>query len=171
MRTAHIVGAGVAGLSAAERLIAGGWIARGGAMTLYDQAPRAGGRCRSWVDKALGCEIDNGNHLLLACNPTTLGVIKAHGPADALAGPDDARFDFADLRDGAVWSLRPNRGPVPWWIFAPGRRTAGAGAIAHLGGAKLLFARRGAVAADCFDTDGPLYERLWRPLCEAVMNA
>jgi len=171
VNAAHIVGAGVAGLAAADTLIESGWIAQGGAITLYDQAPRAGGRCRSWVDKALGCEIDNGNHLLLACNPTTLGLIAKHGPADALAGPETARFDFADLRDGTVWSLRPNAGPFPWWIFAPRRRTPGGGALAHLAGAKLLFAGADAVAADCFPVDAPLYERLWRPLCEAVMNA
>ena len=37
----------------------------GGAVVLYEAAPHAGGRCRSFFDAELGVRIDNGNHLLL----------------------------------------------------------------------------------------------------------
>ncbi|MBC6417064.1 MAG: FAD-dependent oxidoreductase, partial [Rhodospirillales bacterium] len=46
---AHVVGAGLAGLSAALRLAE-----RGYAVQLYEAAPQAGGRCRSYFDKGLG---------------------------------------------------------------------------------------------------------------------
>jgi len=69
-RTIHVVGAGLAGLAAAVRLAAEGRDVR-----LYEAAPHAGGRCRSYFDAELGCRIDNGNHLLLAGNHRTLDYL------------------------------------------------------------------------------------------------
>src|SRR5262245_47213671 len=57
----HIIGAGMAGLAAAVRLRH-----LGSQLTVYEAAPRAGGRCRSYMDPQLGVVIDNGNHLLLS---------------------------------------------------------------------------------------------------------
>ncbi|WP_423787483.1 NAD(P)-binding protein, partial [Klebsiella pneumoniae] len=52
---AHVIGAGLAGLSAAIEL------ARGGAkVRLSDSARRAGGRCRSYHDATIDRLIDNG---------------------------------------------------------------------------------------------------------------
>ena len=62
-RYIHIVGAGMAGLSAALQLSLAGE-----KVVLYDAAPFAGGRCRSFIDRELGCVIDNGNHLVLSGN-------------------------------------------------------------------------------------------------------
>jgi uncharacterized protein with NAD-binding domain and iron-sulfur cluster len=59
-RMFHVVGAGLAGLSAAVALAE-----KGAAVTLYEAAPQAGGRCRSYFDPTLGQIIDNGNHLVL----------------------------------------------------------------------------------------------------------
>src|SRR6202011_2198000 len=63
----HIVGAGLAGLAAAARLIA-----EGRDIALYESSQHAGGRCRSYLDAELGIRIDNGNHLLLAGNTAAL---------------------------------------------------------------------------------------------------
>ena len=66
----HIVGAGLAGLSAAVRLVG-----QGQRVVLHEAAPHAGGRCRSYFDSELGCRIDNGNHLLLSANVTALDYL------------------------------------------------------------------------------------------------
>ena len=162
----HVIGAGVAGLAAAHG------VARAGRrVIIHEQSPLPGGRCRSWRDATLDRVIDNGNHLLMRANPAALNFLDEIGADKPLAGPGEARFDFADLRDGATWSLRPNRGPVPWWVLSKARRTPGAGARAHLEGLRLMRAGADATVADCFDVQAPLYERLWRPLCEGVMNA
>ena len=58
--TTHIIGAGLAGLSAAVRLAG-----QGRRVALYEAAGQAGGRCRSYYDAGFGAVIDNGNHLLL----------------------------------------------------------------------------------------------------------
>jgi phytoene dehydrogenase-like protein len=63
MAKAYVIGAGLAGLSAATILAS-----RGAAVTVIETAPQAGGRCRSYFDPAFGGVIDNGNHLVLSGN-------------------------------------------------------------------------------------------------------
>ena len=55
----HVIGAGIAGLSAAIRLVE-----VGRKVIVHEAASSAGGRCRSYPDPTLGLVIDNGNHLL-----------------------------------------------------------------------------------------------------------
>ena len=62
--TVHIIGAGIAGLSAAVRLVDAGTT-----VIVHEAASFARGRCRSYPDRTLGLVIDNGNHLLLSGNP------------------------------------------------------------------------------------------------------
>ena len=59
----HVIGAGIAGLSAAMRLVEAGR-----KVIVHEAASVAGGRCRSYHDPTLGLVIDNGNHLLLSGN-------------------------------------------------------------------------------------------------------
>ena len=59
VRTVHIIGAGLAGLSAAIKLAS-----RGEQVVVHEATALAGGRCRSYHDASIGMTIDNGNHLL-----------------------------------------------------------------------------------------------------------
>ena len=61
--TVHVIGGGLAGLSAAIA-VAG----RGERVILSEAARHAGGRCRSYHDGLLDMTIDNGNHLVLSGN-------------------------------------------------------------------------------------------------------
>jgi hydroxysqualene dehydroxylase len=117
---AYVIGAGLAGLSAALLLTATGC-----KVTLFEAAPSAGGRCRSYFDRSLGLTIDNGNHLLLSGNHAAISYLQEIGSADALGGPAEPVFPFIDLRRGECWTLRINSGRFPWWVFAPGRRVPG----------------------------------------------
>jgi squalene-associated FAD-dependent desaturase len=164
-RRVHIVGAGLAGLSCAVELAASSTH-----VTLYEAAGHAGGRCRSWHDRVLDRTIDNGNHLLLSGNSAAMDYLRKTGAGDALDGPPVAVLPFHDLATGEGWALRPNDGRLPWWLFAPSRRVAGAGAAAHLRGlAALARAPAEATVADALGRN-PLYRRLWEPLAVAVMN-
>ena len=58
--TVHIIGAGLAGLSAAVRLTG----ARR-TVAIHEATAHAGGRCRSYYDQSTDMVIDNGVHLLL----------------------------------------------------------------------------------------------------------
>ena len=119
-RTVHIIGAGLAGLSAALKLN------RSGERVIVHEATAfAGGRCRSYHDASLGMTIDNGNHLLLSGNRAALDYLREVGAADRLIGPVAAEFQFIDLGSRERWTLRFNDGRLPWWIFDPGRRAPG----------------------------------------------
>src|SRR5439155_12397866 len=115
--TTHVVGAGLAGLAAAVELAAAGRRVK-----LYEAGRHAGGRCRSYFDAELGCRIDNGNHLLLAGNKTALRYLARIDALGTLEGPREAVFAFIDIGTGECWTLRPNRGVVPWWIANAKRR-------------------------------------------------
>ena len=166
MPVVHVVGAGLAGLAAAVRLVQ-----RGRQVALYEAAQQAGGRCRSFFDRALGRVIDNGNHLLVSGNRSALAYLDAIGASDGLIGPADASFPFLDLSTGERWVVRPNAGPLPYWVLMPSRRVRGArlGAyLAALGGCGAPTRQQ--TIADCLRTDDVLWRRFWSPLATAVLN-
>ena len=160
----HVVGAGVAGLSAATRLAEAGR-----QVVVHEAARAAGGRCRSYFDPSLGMTIDNGNHLLLSGNRAALDYLERIG-APGLDGPREATFDFADLKSGERWRLRPNAGRVPWWLFDRSRRPPGARLGDFLAPVGLFFAPARATIGEAMRCEGALYQRLWRPVLLAGLN-
>ncbi len=162
--TVHVVGAGMAGLSAALALLDAGQ-----AVTVYEAGPAAGGRCRSYHDKELGCRIDNGNHLWLSGNGAITGFLRRIGSEGTQAGPQEAMFPFHDLPSGRSWTVRPNAGPVPWWVFAPGRRVPGARLREYAGLLRLLRAGAEDTVAAVMPP-GALNDRLMEPLVIAALN-
>src|SRR6185437_10204939 len=114
MSRVHVIGAGLAGLSAAVTATAAGH-----AVSLYEATAAGGGRCRSYFDTELGMRLDNGNHLLLSGNGSTFAYVDAIGARDRFTGPRDPIFPFKDLTTGRKWTLRPNRGRLPWWVLFP----------------------------------------------------
>ncbi|MCS6986049.1 MAG: hydroxysqualene dehydroxylase HpnE [Sphingomonadaceae bacterium] len=164
--TVHVVGAGLAGLSAALRLAAAGR-----RVVVHEAALQAGGRCRSFHDSRLGCRIDNGNHLVLSGNRSTLAYRALAGAApDTLVSLPEAAFPFVDLRCGTRWTVRINDGPVPFWALVPSRRPAGVGLGAMLAAARILRAKPGQTVADAVGARGTARERFWAPMSYAVMN-
>jgi len=164
-RRVHVVGAGLAGLSASLRLAEAGV-----AVVLHEAAPQAGGRCRSYFDATLGCRIDNGNHLLIAGNHAAMDYLRRSNAADTLTGPAAATYAFLDLADGARWTVRPNAGRLPWWLFRPARRVPGTRARDYLTGLRLATARPDDVVTDRLDRGTRIFRRLWQPLAVAALN-
>ncbi|WP_407527152.1 hydroxysqualene dehydroxylase HpnE [Methylobacterium oryzisoli] len=163
----HVVGAGLAGLSAAVRLVEAGR-----RVIVHEAAKQAGGRCRSYFDPALGLTIDNGNHLLLSGNRDALDFLAAVGaPADVLTGPAEAAFPFADLATGERWTLRPNAGRLPWWVLDARRRVPGSRARDYLAPLGLFRAGgRAATIGESMACEGLLWQRLWHPVLLAALN-
>ncbi len=163
--TVHIIGAGLAGLSAAVRLTA-----LGRKVVVHEATSFAGGRCRSYHDASVGMTIDNGNHLLLSGNHAALDYLRGIGADQRLVGPASAEFNFADLASGERWTLRFNDGPVPFWVFDPARRVPGTRVLDYLPLARLLWAPAGKSVGEVIACHGTLYQRLVEPLILAALN-
>ena len=160
----HVVGAGLAGLSAAMTLVEAGR-----RVTVHESGPQAGGRCRSYFDRELGCRLDNGNHLLLSGNRESWAFMDRIGTRDTMGGPKAALFPFIDVATGERWTVRPNAGRVPWWVLSPRRRVPGASLREF---AALLALRRASPTATVAEMlpAGELSRRLLEPLAISALN-
>jgi squalene-associated FAD-dependent desaturase len=143
---------------------------RGVPVVLSDAARQAGGRCRSYHDGVLDMEIDNGNHLVLSGNPAVGRYLGAIGAADRVSGPSRAEFPFFDVPTGRSWTLRPNDGPIPWWILAAGRRVPGTRFADYLMVATLMRRHAGRRIEEVLPCRGVLWEKFLRPLLVSILN-
>lgn len=164
MGKAHIIGAGLAGLSTAVQLAE-----RGHEVCVYEAAGQAGGRCRSFYDKTLDHQIDNGNHLLLSGNRAALGFLNLIGSGDSLMGPERAAFPFYDLATEDRWTIEP-RGRLPLWILRPDRRVPDTGLFDYLKAIRLVTAGPDRTVSEVVGKDGPMFRRFWDPLTVATLN-
>jgi squalene-associated FAD-dependent desaturase len=137
---------------------------------LYEAGPAAGGRCRSYFDRFLGCRIDNGNHLLLSGNRAAMAYLDTIGASDTIGGPGVPRFPFVDLATGERWTVAPDLGRVPWWMFRRDRRVPGTRLRDYFSLLTLRRAAPDATVAEAFDPDSALYKRLLEPLAIAALN-
>ncbi|MEZ4450006.1 MAG: hydroxysqualene dehydroxylase HpnE [Nannocystaceae bacterium] len=90
MAPVTILGAGLAGLAAAVRLV------DAGVPVLVIEATKAGGgRARSFVDGASGREVDNGQHLMMACYRETLAFLRMIGSQGGIYFQRNLAVDMA----------------------------------------------------------------------------
>ena len=164
-RQVHIVGAGMAGLSAALQLTLAGE-----KVTVYEAAPFAGGRCRSFFDRELGCIIDNGNHLVLSGNAAIQDYLYLIGSTDTMGGPGVPKFPFMDVGTGERWTVHMGDGKAPFWIFDEKRRVAGTKPADYLSALRVMIAGENTVVTDCLNTDTAFYRRFWEPLIIGALN-
>lgn len=161
----HVVGAGLAGLSAACALTEAGH-----KVVLFESSGQAGGRARSYFDKQLGCRIDNGNHMLLSGNHDALRYLKRIGAEATLTGPQAPIFPFIDLRTNAHWALKLSRGRLPFWIFRPSKRVPGTKLVDYRALLKLRSANADDLVTKFTDQTGSLYKNLLEPLTISALN-
>lgn len=169
MTRVHIIGAGLSGLAAAVRLIENDV-----PVTVYEGAGQAGGRCRTFYDKHLEREIDNGNHLIMSGNKSALSYLKRIGAEDpqkdVLAGPPFAMYTFVDVKTGQRWTVRINEGFIPFWVFDKKWRVPDTTVMDYVKAGAIAFAGDDKTVAEVVDKNSVLYERFWEPLTLAVLN-
>jgi squalene-associated FAD-dependent desaturase len=163
--TVHIIGAGLAGLSAAIA-VAG----RGEPIIVSEAARHAGGRCRSYHDGLLDMTIDNGNHLVLSGNQAVDRYLRDIGAEGRVTGPDRPEFNFVDLQLGHRWTLRLDDGPVPWWILHADRRVPGTRLRDYLALLALLRRHPGRRIDEVVRRDTVLWEKFLRPVLLSALN-
>jgi hydroxysqualene dehydroxylase len=161
----HVIGAGLAGLSAAV-----GLAVAGAHVVLSEAAKQAGGRCRSYRDGLLDMVIDNGNHLVLSGNQAVGRYLRAIGAVDRLTGPGRPEFPFFDLGTGQRWTLSPNDGPLPWWILTAGRRVPGTGFRDYLALVTLMRRHPGRRIDEVIRCNGILWDKFLRPILLSALN-
>ena len=161
----HVIGAGLAGLSAAVTLVG-----RGVPVVVSEASRQAGGRCRSFHDGLLDMVIDNGNHLVLSGNAAVNRYLRAIGAERWLTGPERAEFHFFDLPSGQRWTLRPSDGALPWWILDPRRRVPGTRARDYLALLALLRRHPGRRIDEVIRCDGVLWDKFLRPMLLSALN-
>jgi hydroxysqualene dehydroxylase len=164
-KTAHIIGAGISGLSAAVRLADAGY-----RIEVHEATQQIGGRCRSYFDAATNLVIDNGNHLLLSANHHALAYARAIGSEAGLVGPSRAKFPFCDLTTGQRWELDLGDGRLPLWVFDASRRVPDTSLGDYLKLAPLAFAKESQRIDQIITCEGTLYRRLVQPLLLAALN-
>lgn len=162
--TVHIIGGGLAALSAALELAEAGR-----RVAIYEGGPACGGRARSYDDKLLGCRLDNGNHLLLSANETVFTYLDRIGARNTLVGPGAPIFPFHDLAAGLDWTVRLSAGRIPWWVFSKRRRVPGMRLGELVGLLKLMRAGPNRTISECLEP-GALADRLMIPLAVSVLN-
>ncbi len=165
MAKAHIIGAGVSGLSAAVRLANEGF-----EVHVHEATQQAGGRCRSYYDGATDMVIDNGNHLLLSGNLHARSYALSIGSEAGLVGPERAQFDFVDLKTDKQWKLDLGSGRIPTWLFDKTRRVPDTNVGDYLALAPLAWAGNDALIGKTIKCEGNLYDRLVLPLMLAALN-
>lgn len=155
----HIVGAGIAGLSAALATLRAG-----GQVSVYEGAPQAGGRART-LQPSGGFAHDNGTHVLFTGNRPAMAFLKAVGARADWIEPEPGAVPVFDVRTGRLDRV----GLAPWSWLRAGSRPRGLtlGGVLRLIRLSLPFGDRpiGAVMGD-----SPLVETLVEPLTVAVLN-
>lgn len=159
VRRTHIVGAGIAGLSAALAVTA-----EGGEAVLYEAAPHAGGRCRT-IHPADGFVHDNGTHVLFTANRRALSLLKDVGARDRWVEPEPKGLPLHDLKTGIARRV----GLSPWSWLLPSRRPHGLGLADLSRIARLAFPLQDCPVASIFG-NRPIMESLIEPLTVAVLN-
>ncbi|WP_262298533.1 hydroxysqualene dehydroxylase [Microvirga sesbaniae] len=158
-RRTHIVGAGIAGLSAALAVTG-----RDGEAIVYEAAPQPGGRCRT-LQPADGFIHDNGTHVLFTANGRTLDLLETVGARNRWLEPEPKGLPLYDGRTDAFQRV----GLSPWSWLLPSRRPPGLTVPDLARILRLLFPAKDCPVASIIG-DRPIMDSLIEPLTVAVLN-
>jgi squalene-associated FAD-dependent desaturase len=161
----HVIGAGLAGLSAATSLVG-----KGRKVVLHEATAHAGGRCRSYHDRALGLAIDNGNHIILSGNRDAITYLETIGASERVAGPASAAFSFFDLSTGERWQVDLGSGRFSWWIFDARKRPPSTQIVDYLSLLPFSLRPGDGTVGEAMNCPEPLYGRLIHPMLLATLN-
>jgi squalene-associated FAD-dependent desaturase len=168
-----VIGAGVAGLSAATAL------AEAGAQVLVLEArPGLGGRATAFRDPQTGERVDNGQHILMGCYDETFAFLRRIGAADRVQWQASLALTMIDRRGhettlkfpGVASPLHLLGGVLAWDALSWTERFSVLKIGAALHGSA---AAKGETVRDWLSRHGQaprLCELFWEPLALAALN-
>ncbi len=158
-RRTHIIGAGIAGLSAALAVTADGDDA-----VVYEAAPQPGGRCRT-LQPPDGFTHDNGTHVLFTANEHAINLLKTIGARSQWFEPEPKGLPLYHGRTGEMQHV----GLSPWsWLFSS-RRPQGLTLPDLARILRLVFTAKDCPVASIIGKR-PIMDSLIEPLTVAVLN-
>jgi len=150
----YIIGAGLAGLSAAYALLKKGYTD----IAIFEASPFAGGRCRSFYDDALHTDIDNGNHLIMQANKNVIRLIEELGAEDRFNN-FKGDFRFFNSKNGERYAFK-----APF----PDIKRYGVKAVLAMV-LFILFPKRTTVF-QVFGKYNKLYQEIINPVSRSILN-
>ncbi len=164
-KSKFIIGTGISGLSAACY-----GLKNKKKIKIFEGASHSGGRCRSYHDKTLDLEVDNGNHLILSANKNFLNFCKLIDSFNTLAFYE-SKFYFFDFQDKSRWSVEINDSFFPYWIFNKKKRIPKSALKDYFEILKILFARPDQSVYELLGGKSILFKTFWEPLTLGIMNS
>ena len=160
----YIIGAGITGLSSACYATN-----RTKKITIFESSNHPGGRCRSYFDKSLNLEIDNGNHMILSANKNFINFCNLIGSNNEFTSVK-SNFYFYNYLSKKFWSINLNKGLVPWWIFNKSTRIPDTNLKDYFSILNFFLVSDKKTVSDLVNKSNKLYKSFWEPLTLGILN-
>ena len=163
MKNVYIIGGGLAGLSASVH-----GILRNFKVKLFESSNLFGGRCRSFFEKKLGLEIDNGNHLVFSANENfyeLCKIVKSINQIKILP----PNFEFFDLKKKLYWKLDLSKINILEMLIRKDGLIPQTNLIDYLSVIKFFYVGQRKTVYELVG-NSKIFEAFWDPLTLGVMN-
>ena len=138
------------------------------AVNIFESSSIAGGRCRSFYEKKLGFEIDNGNHLVFSANKNFHKLCENIGSLKTLKTLPPS-LDFFDLKKKLYWNLDLEKITLPQLMFNKKEIIPDANFYDYLSILKFIYVRSKTTVHDLVG-ESKIFPTFWDPFTLAVMN-
>lgn len=137
-------------------------------LEIFESSGMAGGRCRSFFDKKIGGEIDNGNHLVLSANENFLNFCEKINSLKTLKkiAPN---FYFFDFKETKKWNLNLDEKFATSWIFNKNKRIPGSSPFDYISFLKFIFVKKNKKVFDLIGNSN-IFKSFWEPFTLGIMN-
>ncbi len=137
-------------------------------VTLFESSNIAGGRCRSFFEKKLGIEIDNGNHLVFSANENFYELCKIIRSTDKIVTLPP-KLDFYDLDKNLTWCLDLKEIKILKFLLGQINLIPDTNFFDYTSLLKFLFVSQRKTVTELVG-NSKIYKTFWEPLTLGIMN-